>query len=83
MDDNINKYINQNNKKIITKKIDNSRKINNINYDEDNISKKIIFNENIEINVKNENILYDSKIFKNFSTVNRYKTKIYYKNYYS
>ena len=40
MDDNINKYINQNNKKIITKKINNSRKINNINYDEDNISKK-------------------------------------------
>ena len=64
MDDNINKYINQNNKKIITKKIDNSRKINNINYDEDNISKKIIFNENIEINVKDEYLLHEGKLFK-------------------
>ena len=64
MDDNINKYINQNIKKIITKKIDNSIKINNINCDEDNISKKIIFNENIEINVKDEYILHEGKLFK-------------------
>ena len=65
MDDNINKYINQNNKKIITKKIDNSRKSLILIMMKIIYQKKIIFNEYIEINVKEEYILHEGKLFKN------------------
>ena len=65
-----------------SKKIEESRNVNNINKEFDKnetknktLSKDKNLNVNIEIKFKDDNILYDGKIFKNFSRVNRYQKK--------